>query len=112
MQRSLPLRTVLHHDGSLEAPFERLTAMYRESGRLAELVGLYRQHTTDYPADPNGAADMCDCWRPRAMFRLLATARAMSETHKTDAYLHYLYFQALQRGDSRRPWTCSNKPSP
>jgi outer membrane protein assembly factor BamB/protein involved in temperature-dependent protein secretion len=100
-QRSLPLRSALHHDGSLEAPFDRLVAMYREAGSLSELVELYRQHTTEYPADANGATVLVRLLAAAGDVQSLPTARTMAELHQDHAYLQYLYFRALQR--TRQP---------
>src|SRR5690606_6897012 len=52
--RSLPLRTALHQDPSLEQPLQRLLAMYREAQRVDELLGMYRAHLRAYPRDPRG----------------------------------------------------------
>ena len=98
IKRTLPLRTALHHDPSLGAPFERLIILYREAGRLPELIELYRQHTTNYPTDPNGAAVLVRLLATIADSQASATAQAMSDKHPTNGYLQYLLFQARQRG--------------
>jgi hypothetical protein len=100
-QRSLPLRTALHHDPTLDAPFERLVTMYREAGRLPEIIELYRQHTKTYPADANGAAVLVRLLAAAGDSQSLATARSMAEEHATSAYVQFLFFQALQR--ARQP---------
>jgi hypothetical protein len=95
--RSLPLRTALHHDPSLEAPFERLTMMYREAGRLNELVDLYRQHTAAYPTDANGAAVLVRLLDAAGDSQAAAVAQSSAAAHPNDAYLQYLVFQSLRR---------------
>jgi outer membrane protein assembly factor BamB len=101
-QRSLPLRTALHHDASLDAPFEQLVGMYRDAGRTAELVDVYRKHVADYPSDANAAAVFVRLLAATGDSQSLATARAMAERHKAHAYLQYLDFQALRRAGENR----------
>jgi thioredoxin-like negative regulator of GroEL len=48
---SLPWRTALHHDPSLEEPLLRLVAVWREAGREAELIDLYRTHCQAWRQD-------------------------------------------------------------
>ncbi|REJ91817.1 MAG: hypothetical protein DWQ35_14040, partial [Planctomycetota bacterium] len=53
VERTLPLRTALHHDPSLVAPLEQLVQDYRAAGRLDELIQLYESHVANYPQDRN-----------------------------------------------------------
>ena len=95
--KSLPLRTALFHDPTLAPPFDRLLQLHREAGRAKELVDIYRQHVTRYPAD-TGALTI--------LVRLLAatddpeaaafTARA-AEKNPDNAFLQFLQFESLQK---------------
>lgn len=52
---SLALRTALHFDPGSESSLRSLVELHQKSGRVAELIGLYEQHITQYPADENAA---------------------------------------------------------
>ncbi len=95
-ERTIPLRTALHHDPSLGPPFERLVSMYREANRLPELVQMYRTHTQAYPDDTNALA---------VLIRLLSAtgapeADSLSEDaaarHPDNALLHFLRYEHLK----------------
>lgn len=100
--KSLPLRTALHHDPTLEAPLERLVAMYRKANKLDDLVTLYRTHLKSYPQDSRAQT---------VLIRLLeatgdpATAQAVriaTEQFPDNAYLHFLYYKSLtERNDAK-----------
>lgn len=96
-QKSLPLRTALHSDASLDAPFDRLLSMYRAAGQTSELIEIYRQHVASYPADANAAAVLVRLLMSSNDSQALATAQTMAARHKDHAYLQYLYFQALRQ---------------
>ncbi len=51
LQKSLPYRTALHHDPTLQPPLRELLDMYRAEGRTDELLGMYKQHVQQYPTD-------------------------------------------------------------
>lgn len=48
---SIALRTALHYDPSVEVPLTKLVELYRQSGRVEELLGLYDGHLSQFPAD-------------------------------------------------------------
>ena len=54
LEQSLPLRTALHHDPTLQAPLNQLVTIFRGATRLDELVNIYRNHTTQYAQDVSG----------------------------------------------------------
>ncbi|HBP19450.1 MAG TPA: hypothetical protein DEA08_16885, partial [Planctomycetes bacterium] len=101
-QRSLPLRTALHHDPTLESALERLLALYREADRVEELVGVYRSHLSSYPRDLSA----------RTVFvRLLLLSgdrEAENELRRAVAlfpqqgYLAYLRYQLLEQDNDPR----------
>lgn len=95
--QSLPLRTALHHDSSLEAPFDRLVALYREAGRMAELIETYRSHVKAYPADPNGAAVLVRLLEANGDAQAPATAKSLAEAHPKSGYLQYLWYLSQRR---------------
>ena len=101
-ERSLPLRTALHHDPTLGSPLERLLELYRKADRVEELLALYRTHLQQYPQD--GSARIVH------VRLLLATSdpeapRAVRDAvtqHPDNGYLQFLlYTQLDDRGDPR-----------
>jgi tetratricopeptide (TPR) repeat protein len=52
---SLALRTALHFDPGSESSLRSLVELHQKAGRVAELIGLYEQHITQYPSDENAA---------------------------------------------------------
>jgi tetratricopeptide (TPR) repeat protein len=51
LQKSVPLRTALHHDPTLAAPLTALVKLYRDATSTDELVTLYRRHLDQWPQD-------------------------------------------------------------
>ncbi|MGE0712863.1 MAG: PQQ-binding-like beta-propeller repeat protein [Planctomycetota bacterium] len=102
LERSLPLRTALHHDPTLESPLERLVQLYREADRLEELIGVYKNHVAGYPRDLSA----------RTVYVRLLLAAGEGEAEKElrratalfpkDAYLAYLRFQVLSEDNDPR----------
>ena len=102
LQRSLPLRTALHHDPTLASPLERLIELYSQADRLEELIGVYRSHVRGYP----------NARSARIVFvRLLlgsGDGQAERELRRAQAlfpknsYLAYLRYQLLSEDDDRR----------
>ncbi|MDF1701708.1 MAG: hypothetical protein P1V36_11185 [Planctomycetota bacterium] len=101
-ERSLPLRTALHHDPTLGSPLERLIEIYRKADRVEDLLAVYRSHLQQYPQD--GSARIVH------VRLLLATndpegaraVRSAVEQHPENGYLHFLlYTQLDDRGDPR-----------
>jgi hypothetical protein len=102
LERSLPLRTALHHDPTLSSPLERLHQIFREADRLDELIGMYRTHLRSYPRDLSA----------RTVFvRLLLVAgdgesekelRRSTSIFPRNGYLAYLRFQVLAEDNDPR----------
>jgi putative pyrroloquinoline-quinone binding quinoprotein/tetratricopeptide repeat protein len=102
LQRSLPLRTALHHDPTLASPLERLIELYSQADRLEELVGVYRAHLRGYPADRSA----------RIVFVRLLLGSGDGEAERElrraqglfpkNSFLAYLRYQLLSEDDDRR----------
>ena len=88
--RSLPLRTALHHDPTLEGPLERLTALYREAGRLEDLLEVYRGHLAQYPQDDSARIVLIRLLSAVRDPEALRLARAAAESHADHAYFRWL----------------------
>ncbi len=107
--RSLTLRTALHHDASLEGPFEELRALYREVGREGELVQLYQNHLAQYPADAGARAVLLRLLLAGDAPEAAAVAAEARRLHPENGYLHYLAFrvtgelEALSRAITLEP---------
>ena len=93
--KSLPLRTALHQEPSLASPLDRLLDMYRQTGRLDELVGLYRDHVAAYPDDVNGAAVLVRLLAGTRDADALRVATAAARQFPDNAYLAYLRHEVL-----------------
>ena len=100
-KESLALRTALHHDASLELPLERLVDLYRESGKLGELVDLYRAHVVQYPGDPGGRAVLVRLLAAAGDPDATAAARVAVEVFPENGLLWYLLADLL--GSQRDP---------
>ena len=50
---SIALRTALHYDPAVDVPLQKLAALYRDAGRMDELLSLYAAHIAQYPEDGN-----------------------------------------------------------
>jgi len=48
---SLRLRTALHQDPNLDKPLKALVQLYFDAERSKELVGIYKNHVSEYPED-------------------------------------------------------------
>lgn len=102
LQRSLPLRTALHHDPTLASPLERLVDLYSQADRLEELIGVYRAHLRGYPADRSA----------RIVFVRLLLSSGDGEAERElrraqglfpkNSFLAYLRYQLLSEDDDRR----------
>ena len=94
-ENSLPLRTALHHDPSLASPFTRLLAMYREAGRVEALMGMYRGHLAQYPADASATCILVRLLLATGAPEAEAAARGAAQRHPEHAYLRYLLYSTL-----------------
>lgn len=94
--QSLGLRTALHNDPALEAPFDRLLSLYSQTNQTDALVTLYRNHVAQYPADANGITVLVRLLMATRHADALKTARAAAEKFPKDGYLRYLLFKAMR----------------
>jgi hypothetical protein len=94
---SVPLRTALYHDPTLAPPLDRLLQLYRDAGKVKELVETYRQHVSQYPADTGALV---------VLVRLLAAtndaeadslARGAAQRFPENAFLQFLHFEQIQK---------------
>ncbi|MFP4055440.1 MAG: PQQ-binding-like beta-propeller repeat protein [Candidatus Brocadiia bacterium] len=97
-QKSLPLRTALHHDPTLAAPFERLVGLYREADRMDELVDLYRSHLATYPNDVHALTVFVRLLAATGDAEALGVARSAVNRHPDNPFLHYVLYEVLRAG--------------
>ena len=96
LQKSLPLRTALHHDPTLQSPLSQLVQMFRTANRLEELVRIYSNHVTQYPADANGRIVLARLLSSTNDSAAEATIRAAVKAFPKNAYLRFLLYGRLQ----------------
>jgi len=100
--KSLPLRTALHHDPTLEAPLERLVAMYREANKLDDLLTLYRAHLKSYPQDSRAQTVLIRLLEATGDPAAAQAVRIATEQFPNDAYLRFLHYKSLsKRNDAK-----------
>ena len=115
--RSVTLRTALHQDASLEAPFAQLLELYGKADRLPELRQIYEAHLAQYPADQGARAVHLRLLLAADDPRATEAARDGVRRHPGDSYLHALLHRATgelaplshaieleTRGDRRSQW--------
>ncbi|MHC4201285.1 MAG: tetratricopeptide repeat protein, partial [Planctomycetota bacterium] len=95
-KQSLPLRTALHHDPTMAAPFERLLALYRNAGRVVDLAGIYRAHLAGYPHDVRARTVLVRIMMASGEPEAARLAREATTAHPDNAYLRYLLYRALR----------------
>lgn len=96
-ERTLPLRTALHHDPTLAAPLERLIEMHREAQRLDELLETYRSHVRAWPADASARVVLIRLLDALGEPEAFAQARAAVAAHPEHGALWALYADQLER---------------
>jgi len=94
--KSLPLRTALHHDPTMTAPFDRLLALYREANRVGDLLEIYRTHLTKYPKDAAASTVLIRLLTVSGDPEALGVAQRAVTKHGEDAYLRFLLYQILR----------------
>ena len=100
--QSIALRTALHNDPTLASPLERLVAIYREEGKLKELIGLYRGHVRQYPADQNGQTVLLRLLIATGDPSALASAQASVQQFPQNGFLQHVLFELLKlRNDAK-----------
>ena len=96
-EKSLPLRTALHHDPTLRAPLQRLLSLYSGVGRTAELLEIYRAHVRQYPDDPGGRTVLVCLLSATSDPEALTASRSAVAKFPKNAYLQFVLYEALQR---------------
>ena len=94
--KSLPLRTALHHDPTMESPLTGLVAMYRKANRLEELQGMYQTHLEQWPNDASATVVLIRIQTEASDPAALRTAQAAAQRFPQIGYVHYLLFGLLQ----------------
>lgn len=107
-KQSLALRTALHYDPSMDAPLKGLIRLYDKAGRLEDLLGLYRAHTTQYVEDVGAKVVMIRLLKALDRVEAGEMAQAAAQQHPENAELkHLLYQDYRKRGDQRALKTLS-----
>jgi len=95
LQKSLPYRTALHHDPSLEPPLEQLLKLYRDAGRIEELLAIYRQHLNQFPVDSRARAVLYRLLHRSGQVEAESFLRRSVRTCPDDGYLKFLLGSSL-----------------
>ena len=107
-KQSLALRTALHYDPSLDAPLKGLIRLYQKAGRLEDLLGLYRAHTTQYGEDVGAKVVMIRLLKELDRVEVGEMIQAAAQQHPEHPELkHLLYQDYKRRGDKRALKTLS-----
>lgn len=94
-EQSLPLRTALHHDPTLDAPLQALVKIYRHENQLDELLSLYAQHLQRWPNDASARTVHVRLLLSVTDPTALAAARAAVQVQPEHAFFRYLLYRAL-----------------
>ncbi|MCB1093492.1 MAG: hypothetical protein KDL87_18285, partial [Verrucomicrobiae bacterium] len=92
-KQSLAVRTALHYDPSLDSPLKSLVTLYRNAGRIEELIGLYRGHITQYPEDAGAKAVMVRLLRELNRGEADELVQTAIQLHPENPLLNYLYYE-------------------
>jgi thioredoxin-like negative regulator of GroEL/outer membrane protein assembly factor BamB len=102
-KQSLAVRTALHFDPSLDSPLKSLIALYRNANRLEELVGLYRGHIAQYPADAGAKAVLIRVLRELGRAEADELAQSAVQLHADELpLLHFLHYESRARRKDAR----------
>lgn len=97
-KQSLAVRTALHYDASLETPLKSLIALYRNANRLEELIGLYRGHIAQYPADAGAKAVLIRVLRELGRVEADELVQSAVQQHGDELpLLHLLHYESRSR---------------
>ena len=77
-----------HREG--DSPLERLVDMYRKEGRVGELLGIYRVHLAQYPADERARTVLVRLLLSVGDPQAPAALRTAIAQHEDNAYLRFL----------------------
>ncbi len=95
MSRSLPMRTALHHDATMKAPFEKLLELYRKDNRVDELVAMYRSHLSQFPQDQNATIVLIRLLSATGNPEAMRAAQTAVRQFPENAFIHYLLYEML-----------------
>ena len=99
---SLRYRTALHYDPLLDAPLDSLVKLYVGADRSDELVGLYRTHVEQYPADAGAKTVLIRVLRRVDREGADEAVNTIVPQHPEFAPLQFVLFRFLEeRGDPR-----------
>jgi len=94
-EQTLPLRTALHHDPTLDAPLEALVKLYRKHNRVDKLIGLYDQHLQRWPQDTSARIVWLRLLLATSDPAARSAARAAAQAHPNNPHMHYLRYRAM-----------------
>jgi thioredoxin-like negative regulator of GroEL/outer membrane protein assembly factor BamB len=94
-EQSLPLRTALHHEPTLDAPLQALVKIYRHQNRIEELISLYDQHLQQWPQDTSARTVHLRLLLTVSDPTALAASRAAVKEQPENAFFRYLLYRAL-----------------
>ncbi|MBX2851663.1 MAG: PQQ-binding-like beta-propeller repeat protein, partial [Phycisphaeraceae bacterium] len=95
VEQSLPLRTALHHEPTLDAPLQALVKLYRHQNRLEELLSLYGEHLKQWPQDTSARTVHLRLLLAVSDPTALAASRAAVQAQPKHAFFRYLLYRAL-----------------
>ena len=96
-KQSLALRTALHYDPSLESPLQSLVRLYEKANRIDELIGLYKSHVAQYPADAGAKAVLIHILRQLNRADVDEMVQSAAREHPDAPLIQYLLYQILHR---------------
>lgn len=101
-KQSMTLRTALHYDPSLEAPLQSLVRLYEKADRIDELIGLYKSHVAQYPADAGAKAVLINILRQLNRAEVDELIQGAAREHPGDPLIQHLLYQVLYRRNDPR----------
>ncbi len=96
-EKSLPLRTALHHDPTLETPLTSLVKLYRDAHRAADLIGIYQRHLQSYPEDVSASIVLVRLMQAFGDPEADARIQEAAANHPDAPYLQFLLHGARRR---------------
>ncbi|MEM6279784.1 MAG: hypothetical protein AAF733_09915, partial [Verrucomicrobiota bacterium] len=99
---SLQFRTALRYDPLLESSIDGLLRLYRDAGRIDEMIGLYQSHIEQYPDDAGTKAVLIQILNREKREGAGELITSSVTLHPDSVALQYLLFKFLEgKGDSR-----------
>ncbi|MDX1563882.1 MAG: PQQ-binding-like beta-propeller repeat protein [Phycisphaeraceae bacterium] len=100
LKATLPLRTALHRNPTLKAPFDRMIKIYRQSGSVDPLIRLYRNHLNQYPNDANAQIVLLRILIATRDLKAEPEATRATQRFANNPTLHHLRHRALLASDA------------